>query len=728
MLDVVRTLLLESSVPSKFWVEALSTAVYLINRLPSQVLNWESPYFRLYHEHPNYLDLHTFGCVCFVHLPPHERHKLSAQSVKCAFMGYNVSHKGYVCYDPCLNRFRIIRNVVFFENQFFFSTQTESSAISPRSPEPLLLPHFDEITNTSKRFKPGFVYTRRHPTLEPQELDPETSEPVQTSSTANQPSNSLRRSSRATRPPEWYGFSHKSLHTTLADIPIPTCYSEAVKHECWRNAMKEELQALEDNHTWDIVPRPSNAKTIGCKWVYSIKLRSNGTLDRFKARLVALGNKQKYGVNYVETFAPVAKMTTVRLIISLAASQGWPLHQMDVKNAFLHGDLKEEIYMTLPPGLSSSSSGVCKLKRSIYGLRQSSRTWFDKFRTTLLQFSFKQSQYDPPLFLCTTPAGIVLLVYVDDIVITGTDSTLISRLQHHLHASFHMKDLGPLTYFLGLEINTDASGVFLSQNKYTQDLLQLAGLQDASSVDTPLEVNTKYSREEGELISDPTLYRQLVGSLNYLTITRPDISFAVQQASQFTQKPRHLHLAAVHRILQYLRGTPGRGLFFSAGNPLNLVAYSDADWAGCPDTRRSVTGWCMFLGSSLISWKSKKQPRVSKSSTESEYRAMSAACSEIVWLRGLLAELGFTQSNPTPLYADNTSAIQIAANPIYHERTKHIEVDCHSIREAFDTRTISLPHVSTKLQVADIFTKAMTHQRHKFLVGKLMLRDRPASI
>ena len=281
---------------------------------------------------------------------------------------------------------------------------------------------------------------------------------------------------------------------------------------------------------------------------------------------------------------------------------------------------------------------------------------------------------------------------------------------------------------MGLEVHTDSSGIFLHQHKYTQDLLSLAGLQDASSVDTPLEVNTKYRREEGNLISNPTIFRQLVGSLNYLTITRPDISFAVQQVSQFMQNPRHLHLAVVHRIIRYLRGTPCRGLFFPASSSLNLVAYSDADWAGCPDTRRSVTGWCMFLGNSLISWKSKKQDRVSKSSTESEYRAMSAACAEIVWLRGLLAELGFSQPNPTPLHADNTSAIQIAANPVYHERTKHIEVDCHSIREALDTHIISLPHISTNLQIADVFTKAMTRQRHQFLVGKLMLLDRPASI
>lgn len=243
-----------------------------------------------------------------------------------------------------------------------------------------------------------------------------------------------------------------------------------------------------------------------------------------------------------------------------------------------------------------------------------------------------------------------------------------------------------------------------------------------------MEVNVKYSRDIGDPLPDPSIYRQVVGRLNYLTITRPDISFAVQQVSQFMQTPTHLHLTAVHRIIRYLQGTSSRGLFFSADSPIRLVAYSDADWDGCPDTRRSVTGWCMFIGNSLISWKSKKQDRVSKSSTESEYRAMSSACSEILWLRGLLGELGFPQIEPTPLNADNTSAIQIVANPVFHERTKHIEVDCHFIREAYDAGVISLPHISSTLQTADVFTKALSKNRHCFLVDKLMLSNHPAPI
>jgi hypothetical protein len=607
-------------------------------------------------------------------------------------MGYSNSHKGFVCYDVSNHRFRVSRNVTFFDNQFMFHS------ISPDINDIAILPNFPIMPQSIERYKPGFSYVRKRiqqvPTAPPDIEPPPDPEPVEP-----------RRSGRTSRAPDRfspdrYDSKHTSLTASISSISIPTCYSQAVKDVRWIKAMNEELQALQENFTWDIVSCPPDIKPIGCKWVYSVKLNSDGSLNRYKARLVALGNKQEYGIDYDETFAPVAKMTTVRTILSIAASNGWSLHQMDVKNAFLHGDLTEDIYMTPPQGLFSSSKGVCKLKRSLYGLKQAPRAWYEKFRSTLLGFSFSQSQYDSSLFIHSTSTGIVmLLLYVDDMVITGSDNASIQRLKEQLHVSFHMKDLGNLHYFLGLEVHSTSKGIFLHQHKYATDLISMAGLQSANPVDTPLEVNVKYHRDDGDLLPDPLLYRQLVGSLNYLTITRPDISFAVQQVSQFMHSPRHLHLAAVRRIIRYLKGSSHRGLFFSIGNSPKLSAYSDADWAGCPDTRRSVTGWCMFLGSSLISWKSKKQARVSKSSTESEYRAMSAACSEIIWLRGLLAELGFPQTEPTSLYADNTSAIQIVANPVFHERTKHIEVDCHSIRDAYDDRLISLPHVSCKLQI-----------------------------
>ena len=295
-----------------------------------------------------------------------------------------------------------------------------------------------------ERFKPSFVYERRSR----HESDSTSFVPHSDLDLVPDPapaSTTLRRSTHPPRPLNWYGFfSPVSLGATFSTISIPSCYKQAMEHECWQIAMQAELQALEENHTWDIVPCPPTVKPIGNKWVFSLKLHYDGSLDRYKGRLVSLGNKQEYGVDYEETFAPIAKMTTVQTILAIAASQSWRLHQNDVKNAFLHGDLQEEIYMKRPSGMTTSSPhDVCKLRRSLYGLKKVPRAWFEKFRSTLISFSFTQSQYDSSLFLHTSTLGIViLLVYVDDIIITCTDCGLITKLQKLLHANFHMKDLG----------------------------------------------------------------------------------------------------------------------------------------------------------------------------------------------------------------------------------------------------------------------------------------------
>jgi len=268
----------------------------------------------------------------------------------------------------------------------------------------------------------------------------------------------------------------------------------------------------------------------------------------------------------------MAKMTAIRMVLSIVASKGWSLHQIDMKNAFLHGDLAKDIYITPPQGLFSSSVGVCKLKCSLYSLRQALRAWFENFRTNLLGFSFTQCQHDSSLFIQTTVASIVhLLIYVDDMVIIGFDHVSVQHLKQQLQASFHMKDLGDLHYFLGLEVHSDPKGLFLHQQKYTDDLISLVGLQIVVPMDTPLEVNVKYLCDEGDILPNPLLYHQLVGSLNYLTITRPEISFAVQQVSQFMHTPRHFHLDVVRCIIRYLKGTSYQGFCFPTWTSLTLM-------------------------------------------------------------------------------------------------------------------------------------------------------------
>ncbi|XP_026417439.1 uncharacterized protein LOC113312921 [Papaver somniferum] len=400
---------------------------------------------------------------------------------------------------------------------------------------------------------------------------------------------------------------------------------------------------------------------------------------------------------------------------------------MDVKNAFLNGELQEEVYMRPPPGLDHAPNKVCKLRRALYGLKQAPRAWFEKFSSAILQYDFTQSYYDSAMFTRSSNKGIViLLLYVDDMVITGSDNEGIRDLKNHLSTCFQMKDLGTLSYFLGIEVSKSADGYFVSQAKYAYEIIARSGITDAKVTDTPLEVNVRHGPSDGKLLSNPTLYRQLVGSLNYLTITRPDISHAVHIVSQFMSAPRSTHYVVVLRILRYLKGTLYQGLQFSSKSKLILRAYSDSDWAGDVTDRRSITGYCLFLGDSLISWRSKKQTVVSRSSAEAEYRALAHTTSEIIWLRWLLSDMGVVISTPTPLFCDNKAAIQITHNDVFHERTKHIEIDCHFTRHHFKHETITLPHVSSKFQLADLFTKSHPTPRLKFLLSRLKMSSAPS--
>ncbi|KAJ9560596.1 hypothetical protein OSB04_005756, partial [Centaurea solstitialis] len=380
---------------------------------------------------------------------------------------------------------------------------------------------------------------------------------------------------------------------------------------------------------------------------------------------------------------------------------------MDVKNAFLNGDLSEEVYMTPPPGVSLPSGHVCRLRKALYGLKQAPRAWFEKFSNTVLSLGFSASNYDSGLFTRTTAAGsILLLLYVDDMIITGSDSTGIASLKQSLSSAFEMKDLGKLHYFLGLEVLSDVSGTYLCQAKYISDLLSKAGLSDTKVASTPLEYNLHLTPSASTPLQDPTRYRQLVGSLVYLTVTRPDIAYAVHTVRQFMAAPRSDHYAAILRILRYLKGTMFHGLYFFSTSSLDLRGFSDADWDSDMTDRRSTIGYCFFLGDSLISWRSKKQSLIARSSTEAEYRALADTSQELIWLRWLLSDMGAPQKSPTPLWCDNNSAIQIAHNDVFHERTKHIEIDCHFVRQHVVRNTIRLHPISTLDEPADIFTKA----------------------
>jgi hypothetical protein len=387
---------------------------------------------------------------------------------------------------------------------------------------------------------------------------------------------------------------------------------------------------LEKTHTWDSIDLLRGKSAIGCKLVYKIKTKSDGIIERYKACLVVKGYAHENGIDYEETFTLVAHITSVCSLLAIATVYQWLLVQMDVKSAFLNGDLTEEVYMQEPPGYPGCPDKVCLLRRAFYGLKQTPRAWFAKFSTTVHQFGFSFSPHDTTLFLRRSDKGmILLLLFIDDMIITGDDHFGISDFKQFLHQQFEIKDLGHLIYFLGLEVSSDSTSYYLSQSKYASDLLSRASLTDTKVVSTPLEMNTRFTPLDGTSLSGATLYRQLIGSLVYLTMTRPDIAHAVHLVSQFLAAPHSTHYAAVLHILCYIKGTMFHGLHFSAHSTLDLCAYSDANWAGDSTERCSITIFYFFLGDSLISWFSKKQHIVSYSSTEAEYRALADTTSEL---------------------------------------------------------------------------------------------------
>ncbi|WVZ14716.1 hypothetical protein V8G54_012282 [Vigna mungo] len=743
LLNVTRSLLFQAHLPNIFWSYALSHAATLINCLPTPLLNNHSPHQKLYSSPFDITILKVFGCLCFVNTLSNNRHKLDPRALPAIFLGYKPHKKGFITFNFKTRAIEISRNVVFHESCFPYHKESYTTPNSHLVTHPPLL-YIDQ-------YMPPSHTDTSHPSPPSSPPSPPSSPPTLSAPNIRRPTRQRNRPSRLSDFETSYAStitSHSSgIKHPLASIisykklaaPYyrfimqistniePRSYSEASKYPHWVRAMDDELAALARNDTWEITDLPADKTVVGCKWVFKIKHKADGSIERYKARLVAKGYTQIEVQDYLDTFSPVVKITIVRLVIALAASHNWHLKQLDVNNAFLHGTLNEEVYMLPPPGLHDiKPNQVCKLQKSLYGLKQAGRQWYARLSDFLLSNGFLQSASDHSLFTKHTNSNVtILVIYVDDIVLTGNDLTEITHITHLLDATFKIKDLGNLKFFLGLEVARNKEGISISQRQYTLDILKDEGYLNSKPVSTPCDYHTKLSTNSGQPLNDATSssYRRLVGRLLYLTKTRPNISFAVQQLSQFLSNPSTDHQQAASRILRYLKGARGKGIFFPSNNIIQLKGFSDSDWAGCIDTRRSITGYSIYLGSSLISWKSKKQATVSKSSSEAEYRALATATCEIQWLTFLLKDLHVTFQQPAVLFCDNKSALHIAANPVFHESTKHIEIDCPIVKEKLSFGLLKLLPIPSACQLADIYTKGLSPTAFKFLVSKLGMID-----
>ncbi|KAK1415074.1 hypothetical protein QVD17_30844 [Tagetes erecta] len=473
------------------------------------------------------------------------------------------------------------------------------------------------------------------------------------------------------------------LYSCFLSQVVPKNISEALQDNSWIEAMQEELLQFRKQEVWKLVDLPEGENAIGTRWLYKNKPDERGIVVRNKARLIAQGYTQEEGIDYEEVFAPVARLEAIRVFLVYASFMKFKVYQMDVKGAFLYGPITDDVYVRQPPGFEDPDypHRVYKLSKALYGLHQAPRIWYETLSKHLLEHGFTRGQIDPTLFMKRENEDLLCVqVYVDDIIFGSTSASMCKEFEEIMKSRFQMSSMGEINFFLGLQVKQSADGIFINQSKFVEKLLKKFKMQDCQTIRTPSDVNCKIQSDPKGKSVDQTLYRSMIGSLMYLTASRPDIMYAVCVCARYQSDPKESHLVAVKRIFRYLKGKPNLGLWYPYEGNFELYSYSDSDFGGCALDRKSTTGGCQFLGPRLVSWQCKKQTNVSVSTAEAEYIAASAGCSQVLWLQNQLLDYGFNFLK-TPVYIDNTTAMFITANPVQHSKTKHIEIRYHFLRD-----------------------------------------------
>ncbi|GJT26561.1 putative RNA-directed DNA polymerase, partial [Tanacetum coccineum] len=655
-------------------------------------------------------------CKAFVHIPKDERSKLDVKTKPCVFLGYGQDEFGYRLYDSAQKRLVRSQDVVFEEDQTLKDVENVERETIPQHNDDLIdldpVPpkHFDsqfgdDIQNDEEQGADD-VDAQEQPNLD-EDVHPELPVPDMP------PFLPLRRSTRDHHPSTRYS-AHE--YVLLTDGGEPECYAEAMEDEHkkeWFEAIEDEMNSLHENNN-----------ALKNKWVYKLKTEEHTSRPRYKARLVVKGFSQKRGIDFDEIFSPVVKMGSIRVVLGLAASLDLEVEQMDVKTAFLHGDLDKEIYMEQPEGfqVKGKEGYVCRLQKSLYGLKQAPRQWYKKFESVIGKQGYRKTSSDHCVFFQKFGDDdfIILLLYVDDMLIVGKNIGRIAQLKRDLSKSFSMKDLGPAKQIIGIRIFRDrgAKKLHISQEQYIEKVLCRFNMDKAKVVSSPLTTNFKLtdkdcpSSKKNIEKMDRVPYASAVGSLMYAMVcTRPDLAHAVGVVSRFLSNPGKKHWEAVKWIFRYLRGTSKLGITFGNGKPM-LVGFTDSDMAGNKDNMKSTSGYLMTFAGGAVSWQSRLQKCVALSTTEAEYMAATEACKELLWLKRFLQELGFKQQRYAVL-CDNQSAIHLAKNSMFHKRTKHIDIRYHWIRDAIEDGMFELNKVHTDDNASDMLTKAVAREKLK---------------
>ncbi|KAM1223589.1 hypothetical protein ACFX2G_043549 [Malus domestica] len=699
VVEMAKTMLHDKSMPYFLWAEAVHTAVYILNRSPTKALDNLTPFEAYSGRKPGIGHLKVFGSICYVHIPSEMRQKLDAKSVKCVFVGYATCEKGYRVFDPCTKKLILSRDVVFYETMTWnWKEHSENSVAVTHIQNSHGLGEIQDCASSSSTFS------------HTEEQESSIQESVEIPQSYDH------------TPVKWRNINDIMAQCNLC-IVEPEKFEEAAQDQAWIKAMEEELTMIEKNRTWELVDRPSDKHVIGVKWVFKTKLNLDGSVQKNKARLVAKGYVQKPGIDYNETFAPVARLDTIRTLIALAAQRSWKLYQLDVKSAFLNGQLQEEVYVEQPEGfvINGKEDKVYRLYKALYGLKQAPRAWYGEIDSYFTQCGFIKSLSEATLYTKTKGDKDILIVsiYVDDIVYTGNNQEMLDEFKEDMKDKYEMTDLGVLHHFLGMGVIQTDTSIFIHQRKYASSLLDKFGLKECKPVSIPLITSEKLSKDDGSGAANEEQYRKIVGSLLYLTATRPDIMYAASLLARYMHCPTNKHYGTAKRVLRYVRGTLDYGLKYEKGKKTVLIGFCDSDWGGSLEDSKSTSGYAFSFGSGVFSWASVKQHCVALSTAEAEYISASKATAQAIWLRFVLEDFGELQVDATPLQCDNTSAISISNNPVFHQKTKHIDRRYHFIKDALQQGIIDLVYCPTKEQVADIFTKALPKDRFNYLRDKL---------